>query len=438
MKRMKTQIQKPQDVSHTVQAKTRAANQAPMDQVLQRYRDKIVQREALPDKDKLLQGKFAGENLVQRETTPNNTGLPDNLKSSIENLSGYSMNDVRVHYNSSKPAQLQALAYTQGADIHVAPGQEEHLPHEAWHVVQQKQGRVQPTMQLQGVSINDNEGLEKEADVMPLLFKKNTSRNDYKNISTNTNTIQKVLVTDVPNTGDFSNITDLGIWWGMAAEFHFQQNLPANGPNAANLNPLNYIKSLSDYLPGAIRPQINVNAGDSVRMQAHGDDPNGGNTVVINGNTHNVNGIINNINQQIAGGGGVTPLYCYMGNNPNYRHLIPGIGGGPMLSPSIGSVSLNNNVQNILQQAGAANTWNNIIDNTGSWLPIYNVPNLSPLFQNYRNSVVLNGANNPLTIQHLQILLIEIYNEVNQPYNDFAQYLIGQNASSGQGQTLWQ
>lgn len=44
--------------------------------------------------------------------------------------------------------------------------QKKHLLHEAWHVVQQKQGRVQPTMQMQGVNVNDNEGLEKEADVM--------------------------------------------------------------------------------------------------------------------------------------------------------------------------------------------------------------------------------------------------------------------------------
>ncbi|MDO8991413.1 MAG: hypothetical protein Q7U83_00020 [Daejeonella sp.] len=28
----------------------------------------------------------------------NNTGLPDNLKSGIENLSGYSMDEVKVHY----------------------------------------------------------------------------------------------------------------------------------------------------------------------------------------------------------------------------------------------------------------------------------------------------------------------------------------------------
>lgn len=71
---------------------------------------------------------------------PNNTDLPDNLKSGIESLSGMSMDNVRVHYNSSQPAQLNALAYAQGTDIHVAPGQEQHLPHEAWHVVQQAQG----------------------------------------------------------------------------------------------------------------------------------------------------------------------------------------------------------------------------------------------------------------------------------------------------------
>lgn len=98
---------------------------------------------------------------------PNNTGLPDKLKSGIENLSGYSMDDVRVHYNSAKPADLQAHAYAQGTDIHIASGQEKHLPHEAWHVVQQKEGRVKPTRQLKDmVNINDDTGLEKEADVM--------------------------------------------------------------------------------------------------------------------------------------------------------------------------------------------------------------------------------------------------------------------------------
>lgn len=75
------------------------------------------------------------------------------------------MDEVKVHHNSPKPAQLQADAYAQGTDIHLAPGQERHLPNEAWHVVQQKQGRVKPTMQMKGeVSINDDKSLENEAD----------------------------------------------------------------------------------------------------------------------------------------------------------------------------------------------------------------------------------------------------------------------------------
>ncbi len=77
------------------------------------------------------------------------------------------MDDVKVHYHSHRPAQLRAHAYAQGTDIHLGPGQEEHLPHEAWHVVQQKQGRVKPTIQMKGdVAINDDAGSEKEADVM--------------------------------------------------------------------------------------------------------------------------------------------------------------------------------------------------------------------------------------------------------------------------------
>jgi len=127
------------------------------------------QREKI-DEDGLSQRKVdltstAGQDFVQRAGKLNNTGLPDQLKAGIEKLSGYSMDDVKVHYHSDKPAQLQALAYTQGTDIYVAPGQENNLPHEAWHVVQQKQGRVQPTMQLQGVHVNDDAELEKEADM---------------------------------------------------------------------------------------------------------------------------------------------------------------------------------------------------------------------------------------------------------------------------------
>ena len=108
-----------------------------------------------------------GNNPLQLQSNKENkTGLPNELKAGIENLSGFSMDDVSVHYNSNKPAGLDALAYAKGTDIHIAPGQEKHLPHEAWHVVQQKQGRVKSTVQMKGVGINDDKGLEKEADVM--------------------------------------------------------------------------------------------------------------------------------------------------------------------------------------------------------------------------------------------------------------------------------
>ena len=132
------------------------------------------------EEEDTLQGKF--EPTVQRveddaegvqmksdtvcQQKPNNTGLPDNLKAGVESLSGFSMDDVKVHYNSSQPATVQALAYTQGTDIHVAPGQERYLPHEAWHVAQQLAGRVEPTTEVGGMPVNDNIDLEHEADVM--------------------------------------------------------------------------------------------------------------------------------------------------------------------------------------------------------------------------------------------------------------------------------
>ena len=100
-------------------------------------------------------------------TGGDHSGLPADLKQGIEALSGMAMDRVKVHYNSAQPAQLNAHAFARGSDIHLGPGQEQHLPHEAWHVVQQAQGRVPATVQTQaGVPLNDDASLEQEADVM--------------------------------------------------------------------------------------------------------------------------------------------------------------------------------------------------------------------------------------------------------------------------------
>lgn len=109
---------------------------------------------------------FIDNQAVQKKPAGNHMGLPDDIKQGVENLSGLDMSDVAVNYNSSKPAQLNALAYAQGNQIHISPAQEKHLPHEAWHVVQQKQGRVKATAQMKSVAVNDEPGLEEEADVM--------------------------------------------------------------------------------------------------------------------------------------------------------------------------------------------------------------------------------------------------------------------------------
>ncbi|MDR6568187.1 MULTISPECIES: eCIS core domain-containing protein [Chitinophaga] len=139
-------------------------------QQLTNNNDKITQQKALQaladNRPQPMQEK-AGHQHSPVQRKENKTGMPDHLKNGIENISGHSMDDVRVHYNSAEPAQLQALAYAKGTDIHLGPGQEQHLAHEAWHVVQQKQGRVQATTQLkQGIPVNDDKGLEQEADVM--------------------------------------------------------------------------------------------------------------------------------------------------------------------------------------------------------------------------------------------------------------------------------
>lgn len=153
-----------------------------------------------------LEHKSIGAPIQKKE---NNTGLPDTLKSGIENLSGYAMDDVKVHYNSNKPSQLNAHAYAQGTDIHLGSGQEQHLAHEAWHVVQQKQGRVQPTKQLKSkVNINDDEGLETEADVMgakALQFQSQGRTSVLQTVTIPKKTAQRYIVPDAEVAGSFTS-----------------------------------------------------------------------------------------------------------------------------------------------------------------------------------------------------------------------------------------
>lgn len=112
------------------------------------------------------------ENVIQKaekqpkQQGPNLTGIPTQMKIDFERRSGLSFDDVRVHYNSDKPTRIGALAYTQGTQVYMAPGQERHLGHELGHVIQQKSFRVPPTSWINGQPVNDSPALECQADIL--------------------------------------------------------------------------------------------------------------------------------------------------------------------------------------------------------------------------------------------------------------------------------
>ncbi|HET9621022.1 MAG TPA: DUF4157 domain-containing protein [Kofleriaceae bacterium] len=101
------------------------------------------------------------------------SALPGVVQAKMERSFGADFSSVRVHEGRHASA-LGALAYTQGTDIHFAPGQyqpgsqsgQELIGHELAHVVQQSQGRVAATTQAKGVDVNDDSSLEREADEM--------------------------------------------------------------------------------------------------------------------------------------------------------------------------------------------------------------------------------------------------------------------------------
>lgn len=100
----------------------------------------------------------------ETNTGRNFTGIPDKMKQDFENRSGLSFDDVRIHYNSGRPARFQSLAYTQGTNVYIAPGQEKHLRHELGHVIQQKQGLVRPAIRYDNALLNNDPYLENQAD----------------------------------------------------------------------------------------------------------------------------------------------------------------------------------------------------------------------------------------------------------------------------------
>lgn len=162
-------IRQTEPVSHVRQS-TAVSNAMQMEDnrdaaLLQAKVKDTIQCQSLDDEeeDDLIQGKFE-----------NKTGMPDVVKQRMEESFETDFSSVRIHPDSSKAPEVGALAYTQGSDIHFAPGQfkpdtsagQQLLGHELTHVIQQSEGRVQPTTEIGGMPVNDNESLEHEADIL--------------------------------------------------------------------------------------------------------------------------------------------------------------------------------------------------------------------------------------------------------------------------------
>ncbi len=120
--------------------------------------------ERMDSREKQRAGQKTVDLIQRKQSSGNHTGIPDGLRSGLEERYGVSFEDVRVHYNSPRPEKLGALAYTQGSEVHIGPGQEKHLKHELGHVVQQKLSHVPATTTVNGHQVNDNPQLEREAD----------------------------------------------------------------------------------------------------------------------------------------------------------------------------------------------------------------------------------------------------------------------------------
>lgn len=95
---------------------------------------------------------------------------------SMEALFQQDFSNVKLHTHSTRAEEIGANAFTQGAEIHFAPGQYNphssegrHLiAHELTHVVQQRRSHIRPTNWYRGNPVNDNPQFEREADHMGL------------------------------------------------------------------------------------------------------------------------------------------------------------------------------------------------------------------------------------------------------------------------------
>ena len=116
--------------------------------------------------------------VTEKEPQSSNSSSPPLLQRLTEAFGGHDLSNVNIHKDSPKAPEVGAVAFAQGNDVHFAPGKfnpesssgRQLIGHELAHVVQQREGRVQPTGSVNGLPLNDSKSLESEADDMGRKF----------------------------------------------------------------------------------------------------------------------------------------------------------------------------------------------------------------------------------------------------------------------------
>ena len=93
--------------------------------------------------------------------------LPNKLLFAAKSLTGLSLENVDVIYDSPKTEQYQSDGFVKNNEIHLAKGNKGLIGHETWHMIQRIQNRVRTGEKTNPhFTINKNKNLENEAHIM--------------------------------------------------------------------------------------------------------------------------------------------------------------------------------------------------------------------------------------------------------------------------------
>ena len=140
---------------------------------------------------------------LKKEMPEKLAGLPSDLKSEAQRKSGCDLSNVKVYYNSMRPAHYQAAGIAQKDTIYLAPFHDNKLKHEVAHIIQQKQNII-PDSNASG-SVVSNQRLEQEAEQFSIH---NTSSNVQQGV-TQHNVIQRYVVIHGTMYNDYTMLNEI-------------------------------------------------------------------------------------------------------------------------------------------------------------------------------------------------------------------------------------